>query len=220
MRRSTSTQGDDGGRSHHSWSWKKTSLWPCHNDDEHGAGSSRPAPKSTPKLFARIMLTRTSPRPAGMPRCRAAFNLALSYLRRAASGHSQARSSAVTCPCVVKSAHTICRSSAPPATASQDTYRAAAIALSKNRQTAFSSGLIDTAPFRCPRPCISPPPGLSERRLCLCRHHTFSADPLCRAYCETRICWYKQYSLIVLGYPPLKQKSTISNSRPLVWSNP
>jgi hypothetical protein len=155
-----------------------------------------------------------------MPRCRAAFNLALSYLRRAASGHSQARSSAVTCTCVVKSAHTICRSSAPPATASQDTYRAAAIALSKNRQTAFSSGLIDTAPFRCPRPCISPPPGLSERRLCLCRHHTFSADPLCRAYCETRICWYKQYSLIVLGYPPLKQKSTISNSRPLVWSNP
>lgn len=120
----------------------------------------------------------------------------------------------------VVSARPICRSSAPPATASQDTYRAAAIALSKNRQTAFSSGLIDTAPFRCPRPCISPPPGLSERRLCLCRHHTFSADPLCRAYCETRICWYKQYSLIVLGYPPLQQKSTISNSRPLVWSNP
>ena len=163
---------------------EKTSLLPCQNDDEHGAGSSRPAPKSTPKLFARIMLTRTSPRPAGMPRCRAAFNLALSYLRCAASGHSQARSSAVTCPCVVVSAHTICRSSAPPATASQDTYRAVAIALSKNCQTAFSSPLIDTAPFSCPRvrdPAFGRRHSVLFVRLCLCRHHTFSADPLCRA---------------------------------------
>ena len=93
----------------------------------------------------------------GLPACRDAASPSISpclIFCRAASGHSQARSSAVTCPCVVVSAHTICRSSAPPATASQDTYRAVAIALSKNRQTAFSSLLIDTAPLGCPRPCI------------------------------------------------------------------
>ena len=148
----------------------------------------------------------------GLPACRDAAPPSISpclIFCRAASGHSQARSSAVTCPCVLVSAHTICRSSAPPATASQDTYRAAAIALSKNRQTAFSSGLIDTAPFRCPRPCISPPPGLSERRLCLCRHHTFSADPLCRACCETRSCWHKHYALLALGCSPLRHGSCL-----------
>ena len=97
----------------------------------------------------------------GQPACRAAFDLALSYLCRAAPGLSQARSSTVTCPCVVMSARTICRSSAPPATVSQDTYRAVAIALSKNRQTVFSSRLIDIAPSSCLSardPAFSPPP--------------------------------------------------------------
>lgn len=121
-----------------------------------------------------------------LPACRDAAPPSISpclIFCRAASGHSQARSSAVTCPCAVVSAHTICRSSAPPATVSQDTYRAGAIALSKNRQTASSSWLTDTAPFGCPRPCIAfcRHFDLFGLRLCLCRHHTFSADPLCRA---------------------------------------
>jgi hypothetical protein len=84
------------------------------------------------------------------------------------------------------SARTICRSSAPHATASQDTYRAVAIALSKNRQTAFSRRLIDTAPFCCLTLRLAAPICPSGLRLCLCRHRTFAADYLCRVCRETR----------------------------------
>ena len=213
MRRSTQSQGSDGERSHHRWCWKKRRCGPVKAMTSMAQDLHDERQKAHPSFSLESCLLAPF---RSLPACRDAAPPSISpclIFCRAASGHSQARSSAVTCPCVVVSAHTICRSSAPPATASQDTYRAVAIALSKNRQTACSSRLIDTAPLGCPRPCILPSlpkcSDLSGWRLCLCRHHTFSADPLCRACCETRSCWHKHYALLALGCSPLRHGSCL-----------
>lgn len=147
------------GRSHHRWCWKKRRCGPVMAMTSMAQDLQGQHQKAHPSFSLESCLLAPL---RGLPACRDAAPPSISpclifvarHLATAKHAVLPSRARALWCPRAQ-----ICRSSAPPATVSQDTYRAAAIALSKNRQTAFSSGLIDMAPFSCPtraRPCISP----------------------------------------------------------------
>ena len=148
------------GRSHHRWCWKKRRCGPVMAMTSMAQDLQGQRQKAHPSFSLESCLLAPL---RGLPACRGAAPPSISPCLIFVARHLATAKHAVLpsrARAFVVSARPICRSSAPPATASQDTYRAAAIALSKNRQTAFSSGLIDTAPFSCPpraRPCISPP---------------------------------------------------------------